>query len=370
MKVHLLIACIIAAVSADTRAAEPCSSAVCKIEDTCRCSGSTPPITLADVPQLITLAFNDAVTDVIYTTYLVEILKRTNRDGVQIGASFYVPHEYSDYARVVDLYNKGMDIGVHSISKNPESDYWKQASEDTLYDEFFGQREILNAFAGIPIEEIVGGRTPGFEINGDRTFRAYERAGILYDNSWVLRSNTRLYPFSLHYKATQPSQIGATPADAFTKTWVLPIIDLIDMANNECNAIAACSIQADSADDVKAWLMEQFKRHYNNNKAPLTLNINAAWFAFSEYNLPGFLAFMDDLRVDYPDVFFVDHKQVIAWMFNPVTSAQFATTVTEKSLTCSNTLCPLYKGTELRYMKTCTYCPDTYPWVGNPLGEF
>lgn len=59
----------------------------------------------------------DAITDAIYTSYLKPIIEgRTNPDDAQIGATFYVPHEYTDYERVNQLYNLGAEIAVHTIT--------------------------------------------------------------------------------------------------------------------------------------------------------------------------------------------------------------------------------------------------------------
>lgn len=59
---------------------------------------------------------DDAVTDYIYTTYYVPLLSgRKNPDGSPISGTIYVPHEYTDYERVNNIYNLGFEIGVNSI---------------------------------------------------------------------------------------------------------------------------------------------------------------------------------------------------------------------------------------------------------------
>lgn len=59
---------------------------------------------------------DDAVTDYIYTTYYVPLLSgRKNPDGNPISGTIFVPHEYSDYERVNNLYNLGFEIGINSI---------------------------------------------------------------------------------------------------------------------------------------------------------------------------------------------------------------------------------------------------------------
>lgn len=63
------------------------------------------------------LTSDDAVTDYIYTNYWVPLLRgRTNPDGHPISGTVFVPHEYTDYERVNDLYNAGFEIGVNSIT--------------------------------------------------------------------------------------------------------------------------------------------------------------------------------------------------------------------------------------------------------------
>ncbi|KAJ8928576.1 hypothetical protein NQ314_018862 [Rhamnusium bicolor] len=67
--------------------------------------------------RLISLTFDEAVTDNLYNTYWEPLLfSRVNPDGQPIGATFFVPHEYTDYERVNDLYNYGFEIGIHSVT--------------------------------------------------------------------------------------------------------------------------------------------------------------------------------------------------------------------------------------------------------------
>lgn len=56
------------------------------------------------------------MTSFAYESYYEKLLfQRKNPDGKPITASFYVPHQYTDYEKVNNLYNKGFDIGVNSI---------------------------------------------------------------------------------------------------------------------------------------------------------------------------------------------------------------------------------------------------------------
>lgn len=63
------------------------------------------------------LSFDDSAARLIYDGFWHDSLfGRKNPDGCQIGGTFFVPHEYSDYEVVNLLYNQGFEIGSHSIT--------------------------------------------------------------------------------------------------------------------------------------------------------------------------------------------------------------------------------------------------------------
>ena len=55
-----------------------------------------------DVPQMITITFDDAVNDENWKLYQNKLFKssRKNPNGCPIHATFYVSHEYTNYAMV------------------------------------------------------------------------------------------------------------------------------------------------------------------------------------------------------------------------------------------------------------------------------
>ncbi|GJQ83036.1 hypothetical protein Trydic_g15850 [Trypoxylus dichotomus] len=348
------------------RAADACSAEICS--GSCVCSSLLSPLPSEQTPQLITLVYTDAVTDAIYSSYLRGLIEgRKNPDGVQIGATFYVPHEYTDYGRVNAIYNMGLEIAVHTISRSSLAEYWQSATLETLVQEFGGQREILSKFANIPIEDIVGAKVPNLQMAGNTLFEAYQQSEIEYDNSWTSRSNARYYPYTLDYSSSQSCDIGICPDESYPGTWVVPIVDFVGAGDLECNSIQACGISG-TASEISAWLTKQFDRVYGDNRAPITLVINSGWLASNDANVKGLTQFMDALA-SYNDVFFVSHRQVVDWMKNPVSASAFKTDVQAKQQQCSTRICQLRKGDEVRYMTSCVPCPSTYPWLGNPLGE-
>lgn len=67
--------------------------------------------------QLISLTFDEAVTkNLVDEIWKPLLFDRLNPDKEPIGGTFFVPHEFSDYVKVNELYNNGFEIAVHSIS--------------------------------------------------------------------------------------------------------------------------------------------------------------------------------------------------------------------------------------------------------------
>ena len=71
----------------------------------------------ADIPQMITITFDDAVNNNNINLYLNDIFnnKRLNPNGCTIKGTFFVSHKYTNYSAVQELYRQGHEVAVHSI---------------------------------------------------------------------------------------------------------------------------------------------------------------------------------------------------------------------------------------------------------------
>ncbi|XP_017774438.1 PREDICTED: uncharacterized protein LOC108561138 [Nicrophorus vespilloides] len=360
MKVLLCFAAVVAVAFAAA-----CDVENCKIEDECVCTSRSSPLPLEDTPQFVMLTFDDAVTRYIYDTYYQTLLlPRTNPDNKTIGATFFVPHEYSDYEAVNQLYNAGFEIGTHSITKDLAS-YWEKASEDTLVQEFKGQKEIIAKFANIPEEHIKGVRTPHFQLAGNKTFTAYVKAGCNYDSSWTSLPKDKLFPYTLDHVSTQECLIGECPTVSVPKFWVAPINDLVGENGINCNTIYGCQKNG-TAEEIEKWLLSELEKSYKN-RAPMKLLVNSVWLS-DEQNLKGFEGFLDAVG-EKEDHFLVSVREVIEWMKNPVPVTQYTSLLGNVPTTCDPITCVLDKQHETRYMRSCVPCPRIYPWLNNPTGE-
>ena len=49
-----------------------------------------------------------------------------------------------------------------------------------------------------------------------------------------------------------------------------------------CNYLDQCVLHHHTAEDVFAWLLEDFNRHYLQNKAPYLMPFHTSWFHMEE----------------------------------------------------------------------------------------
>lgn len=106
--------------------------------------------------QFVTLTFDDAVTISNIGTFRQLLYDRTNSNGCKIGTTFFVSHEYTNYQIVNELYNRGYEIALHSISHKPDQTYWAQASYEGIVKEIGEQKEQMAYLGNIPASEIKG----------------------------------------------------------------------------------------------------------------------------------------------------------------------------------------------------------------------
>ncbi|KAF4530288.1 hypothetical protein B566_EDAN018367 [Ephemera danica] len=82
--------------------------------------------------------------------------------------------------------------------------YWADATEQTLTDEFAGEKETIAKFANIPVNDITGVRTPFLVLSGDRHFNVMSQNNF-YDLTWPTMNfvGKGVFPYSLDYLSLQ-----------------------------------------------------------------------------------------------------------------------------------------------------------------------
>ena len=275
--------------------AKKCDPERCVLPD-CRCGGTEQPGDMApsNTPQLVVLTFDDSVNDLNKRLYKdIFHPSRKNPNGCPISATFYVSHEWTDYALVQSLYSDGHEIASHSISHS----FGEQFSKKKWTKEMAGQREILAGFAGIKLEDVRGIRAPFLAIGGNNMFSMLYEANFTYDSSMPIYDNKPpTFPYTMDYKLSHDCMIPPCPNKAYpgeiilhrervthidaillcSGVWELPLVMWNDLKEGRCSMADACS-NPPSAEGVYYMIMKNFQRHYNTNRAPFLLSYHPAW---------------------------------------------------------------------------------------------
>jgi len=86
--------------------------------------------------------------------YQQQLYNRTNPNGAHISATFFITHEYNDYSLVHELYSRGHEIALHSITHQTNTQYWSALNESMVALEFVDQVSTMSYFANIPAEQV------------------------------------------------------------------------------------------------------------------------------------------------------------------------------------------------------------------------
>ncbi|XP_055346631.1 uncharacterized protein LOC129594093 isoform X2 [Paramacrobiotus metropolitanus] len=349
-----------------------CERQTCKLPD-CWCGGTEIPggLPVGETPQMIMLTFDDAVTNQnyhLYTSIFSE--NRRNPNTCPIRGTFYVSHEWSEYFLVQNLYSDGHEIGSHSVTHTLPG---KNFTKNDWADEISGQREILHRFGNVKAEDVKGMRAPYLQTGGNSQFEMLWEKGFLYDSSMsVAENNPPMWPYTLDYALPHKCWIPPCPTKSYPGLWEVPLVHWEDLLGYRCAMADACHNPGD-ADEVYQLLMNNFKRHYETNRAPFGMYYHSAWFIHN-YHMEGFKKFLDTV-LSMPDVWVVSASQVIQWIQNPTPLSvinQF------EPWSCNNlnrpshcnkpNVCPTFFRGGMRYIRTCEACPESYPWIKNTHG--
>lgn len=146
--------------------------------------------------------FDDTIDKTNYYDYDQLFTNRTNPNGAPVSVTFFVSHEYTDYYLVHQLYKKGHEIAVHTITHQLTGEQRNALNESIWHAEMGDHRLLMSYFASIPLNKIKGFRAPFLQIGGDAMYKVIQESGLEYDCSRT--TNTRdLWPYTAEYKTIQ-----------------------------------------------------------------------------------------------------------------------------------------------------------------------
>lgn len=375
----------------DPNRAPPCDPAVCVLPD-CFCSedGTSIPgdLPAKDVPMMITITFDDAINNNNIELYKEIFKGRKNPNGCDIKATYFLSHKYSNYSAVQETSRKGHEIAVHSITHNDEERFWSNATVDDWAKEMAGMRIIIEKYANITDNSVVGVRAPYLRVGGNNQFTMMEEQAFLYDSTITAPlSNPPLWPYTMYFR--MPHRCHGNLQSCPTRShavWEMVMNELDrreDPANDEylpgCAMVDSCS-NILTGDQFYNFLNHNFDRHYDQNRAPLGLYFHAAWLKNNPEFLDAFLYWIDEILANHKDVYFVTMTQVIQWMQTPSTISEIKNfepwkekcTVEGRPACWVPNTCKLTSKEvpgETINLQTCVRCPNNYPWINDPTGD-
>lgn len=379
----------------DPNRADTCDSSICKLPD-CFCSPTSTKIPggLApqDTPQMIMLSFDDAVNNNNFDIYQRLFNgQRKNPNSCDIKATFFVSHRYTNYSMVEELYRQGHEMASHSITHTNDEDYWTHGSKEQWIKEMGGVRDIIEEFGGVPAGGVYGARSPLLRLGGNRQFAALEEAQFLYDSSMVAPlQNPPLWPYTTFFSL--PHQCHGNFQKCPTRSheiWemVLNEFDPREQPGKDeteqvsgCAMLDSCS-SLRTPDNLYNVLTHNFIRHYEQNRAPLGLYMHAAWFSKSPEMMDALEFWIDEILSTYNNVYFVTMQDVLKFMQTPFPhrdAIKFPGWKERCTLLDVPDRCTVSNNCELstsalggnkQRMQTCSRCPDSYPWLGDPKGS-
>ncbi|XP_043270811.1 chitin deacetylase 1 isoform X2 [Venturia canescens] len=368
----------------DPNSATLCDPWKCKLPD-CWCSNDGKKIpgnlSISDVPQMITITFDDAVNADNFNLYTKLFSNdRKNANGCPIRGTFYVSHQYTNYRDVQYLWNVGHEIAAHSVTHRGPKEWWsKNATIEDWFDEMVGVANIINKYSAVRIGDIKGLRVPFLRIGWNRQFLMMSEFGFIYDSSIIAPfTDPPIWPYTLDYRPPHDCSSSGQkfPTRAYPGLWEIPINELT-AGEFTCTSVEDCT-QNMPGEEIYKMLMLNFKRHYITNRAPFGLHLHAAWFKTSN-NLYAFTKFLDDV-LRLPDVYFVTSYQILEWVKKPTALRDLdgfePWKCRKRRYEPHEVACDLPSSCRLpsrvlksyRFLQTCFECPKQYPWLRNESG--
>ena len=106
--------------------------------------------------------------------------------------------------------------------RQPELWWTFNATLEDWFDEFAGMANIINKFAGIPLEELRGTRVPFLRIGWNTQLIMMKEFGFLYDSSMVPpKSDPPIWPYTFDFRIPHKcaGSLQKCPSRSFPGMW-------------------------------------------------------------------------------------------------------------------------------------------------------
>ncbi|XP_055880442.1 chitin deacetylase 8-like [Biomphalaria glabrata] len=289
----------------------------------CFCPNNTKGpanVSIDQRPQIVVLAFNDAINDRNYNYYL-ELLTSNwkNANGCPISMTLFVPDVWTNYTQLQQLWLAGAEIAAFGKSGYGQTaEFYKTITKKSLIDEISGQKEQLVKKGKIPAEYIRGFRIPYLYAGGDDMFDVLTSSGFDYDSSLIVNRRTLnsppSWPATLDYSWPFECKQGKCPSSSHSSFWEIPIHLFYDFNQTyECQYLDSCAYAVSNEEEAFQLLWRNYLPFYRN-RTPFVLNLRAALLN-NEFQRTAIrrliLTFMES-----PEVYMLSMSQLVDWMKN------------------------------------------------------
>jgi hypothetical protein len=232
-------------------------------------------------------------------------------------------------------------------------------------------------------------RAPFLRVGGNPQFTMMEEQAFLYDSSIVAPlQDPPFWPYSMYFR--MPHRCHGDRQNCPTRSsgvWEMVMNELDRRENPDSDEVVSGCAMIDSCNNILTgdqfynFLIHNFYRHFDTNRAPLNLAFHAAWLKNNPDFLEAFLYWLDEVREVHPDaVYFTTMTEVIQWMQQPVELPSTAIFPAWQEV-CS----PALAGPTGPTARSCLVstrdlpgqynlvtgarCPRFLPWLTDPTGQ-
>ena len=267
----------------------------------------------SDIPQFITITFDDAVTS-LATELFRQLIDIRDSRGCGIKSTFYISGGNTECELVQGLRKGYHEIATHTLNHigNPS------------LAEIQGAVDFLVDDCGVPTEEIRGFRAPFLSYSQD-TLDRLNSLGFLYDSTIAATNydemdfgRNNIWPFTYDDNSTQMFECrdlcnNGNSLDPNPGLWEIPMHYMF-------NPDDSLNVPMDYTGDTATVLQNNFERRYNNNRSPLGIFLHPGWL---QANGENFKNWIESILDAHDDVYFVTSYELIEWMRNPVPKDEY-----------------------------------------------
>lgn len=272
------------------------------------------------------LTFDDAVDEknINYYHYLFGREKQSNLynpNGCPIKSTFFITDVGNNYTLTREIYQQGHEVATHTMTHKYPIKYWKNLNYTEYEKEVKSAAEKLSTLSYIPKNKMKGFRVPFLEVGGDTQYKVLRNLGFAWDSSMLTGSldynhDPPVWPFTLNYPPKKKyCSSGTRPNKTYPGFWEVPLIRFYGNDGKPCAMGGMCT-QPESVLNISSYLLKNFQRYYNTNKAPFGIFIHSYWFDRNIKNLYALRSFLETLKY-LGDTYIVSVSQALEWVKNP-----------------------------------------------------